>query len=245
MTRKLSEPNSIIAAIIFAFGYEESYKTIIASQFPSKVSEDPRIGLSPTDTQSRTLLGLDLQYWIQSQSQNLEYYGSGNFLLVCLEGLLRIDLENLPTHIIRSNMDLRDIESMPMSLKNLWSDARAQLDLYRKSIIALPDFVRRNFDMSKPASENAYQQILALCQRCIQYLEITESQQKDILDLIRSEKATEMAELSIQESKRVMLRKSEFLLFLNPQMLNTLCSDSACLHFHSNILSSKYLWNEC
>ena len=205
-----------LLAIVFAFCpfnvHGAYHQTLLLPPSPSKFARDlghltaPRA--PPPPSQRRDPVQ-DLQYWIKTQSVNLDSYGSGNFLLACLEGLLRVDFENLPIDIMRNTRLVNEVLTEDTSMRDLWFDVRAQLDLYRQSILALPDFVSQNFDMSNAGSEKAYESILGLCRRCIQCLEITESQHRDILELLRSEKATEMAELSIQESKRVMLREFE------------------------------------
>ena len=108
---------------------------------------------------------------------------------------------------MQNNRSFDDIKKMDISPKSVWSNIRAHLDLFRRSKLALPEFLHHNFEMSNTVSEKACETILALCQRCVQDLEIVEAQHRDIIDILGTEKATEMAMLSIQESKRVMLCK--------------------------------------
>ena len=185
---------------------------MLSPQSPSQVSHHLSLFSTPNDPpqpSQREKLGQDLQYWIETRSVTPGLDGIDTFLLACLEGLLRLDLENLPRDIMQDYTLLNEVLRMGVPMRYLWSDIRAHLDLYRRSLLALPDFMHRNFEIDNLMSQKSYDTILALCRRCIEGLEITESQHKDILELLRSEKATEMAELSIQESKRVMLCKSK------------------------------------
>ena len=92
--------------------------------------------------------------------------------------------------------------------REFWNGLRDEIGRHRVTLQALPEFVETNFDMSKKSLIELYGNIGAQYERHLKEQEIIESRLKDQIDILSSSKATEMAELSIKESRRVMLCKS-------------------------------------
>ena len=86
-----------------------------------------------------------------------------------------------------------------------WNRFRNKIDAYRATLLALDAFVSENFYM-KEYPEACKKLSLRYTQH-IQELELVASYANDQLNMMSSAVATEMAQISIKESKRVMLRE--------------------------------------
>ena len=119
--------------------------------------------------------------------------------MICLEALVHNQLshgEILPRSDSSSEL-----------LKKNWSDLRDRLDYSRQMIINLPDFIFDNFGTEVEKLTQARSRMIHLWEKYCKRLEIAEARIRDEINMKSSERATEMAQISIQESKRVMLRK--------------------------------------
>lgn len=155
--------------------------------------------------------------WIYDAASTRGRYGAGNTLFACLEALLRchqskapsgvpmlMDLEVPYSHPRYEHDQDRDFDYEPPLLLD---KLRHEIDSRRAVLNALPEFVRRNFDIEDPRIRIALDSVGSTYGRWTRELEIEEASFRDRLNVISTGKSTEMAELSIRESKRVLLRK--------------------------------------
>jgi hypothetical protein len=92
----------------------------------------------------------------------------------------------------------------------LWNQLRDELDDRRRVLNTLPGFIQHNFGAVKdPAVQQALDSMVSRYGQYTRVLEIAEARLRDQIDMISSGKSNEMAERSIQESKRAILRTSE------------------------------------
>lgn len=89
----------------------------------------------------------------------------------------------------------------PMYPQILWDSLRGELDNARMFLDIFLEFVRRT------TIGDAFYRVEEKVRRHIARIELVEERLRDQLSIIGSAKGIEMAELSIQESKRVMLCK--------------------------------------
>ena len=164
-----------------------------------------------------------LQFVVQKW-QDIDHYGEKNCLMVCLELLILDQLGNPSKSILRHFQGRHDkfyrrygrqsrlnrfhlIESIPQPQEE-WKYLRSELDSHRETITGLQAFVYAHFEMEDVRSTRAYSRILQSYEKYCKELERAEARLRDQIGIMSSDRATEMAEISIQESKRVMLCKS-------------------------------------
>jgi hypothetical protein len=94
------------------------------------------------------------------------------------------------------------------TLRRQWQHFRNEVDEWRMILLWLPTFVEQNFNTADENLQKAYKLIQGTYEQYVRETELAEARMRDHLDMIDSAKGTEMAELSIYESKRVMLRES-------------------------------------
>lgn len=93
----------------------------------------------------------------------------------------------------------------PEEPQSLWHRLRDDVDERRTILHNIPEFVRCNFNTKDPSTKELLEQTKNSYEKSLRELEIAEARLKDQIDIINMGKSTEMAQLSIQESKRVML----------------------------------------
>jgi hypothetical protein len=162
-------------------------------------------------------------------------YGAGNFLFVCLEALLQLQLSITPQHIpfLRGRSwdsgRYTDYWRKPSNKapewqlipRDLWYELQTQIQTRRETLLSMPSFMAHNFRMDGDDDEDqerqstlamAYNDIKGRYERHVEWLELFVTKLKDVSDFENSEKSIAMAELSIKESKRMMLCKSRLVI---------------------------------
>jgi Mg2+ and Co2+ transporter CorA len=89
----------------------------------------------------------------------------------------------------------------------LWNELRTELDDAKGVLRSLPGFVNQNLNKAESNLKERLEWMQLLFERYVTKVESVEQRFRDQLTIIASAKWVEMAELSIQESKRVMLCK--------------------------------------
>jgi hypothetical protein len=155
---------------------------------------------------------------IESKTQ----FGPGNFLYICLAALLELHLSTAPTSVFLSGWfdgrqgitrkyrrnGLRTInESIPVSRYSDkgWSELRMELDHQRHTLRWMTRFFKRHLDYKNKDLQAAFKDIRERFKLRVQDLEQFESQLRDELASEGIDRSIRMAEMSIRESKRVML----------------------------------------
>lgn len=132
-------------------------------------------------------------------------------LFVCLEGLLRIDMVAiLSWHMKRHSSAYSKPQSLLYAISEVrqeWDNFRNKIDAYRATSTALDGFVAEHSN-TKECPDSCRKLSLRYAQH-IQELELVGSHANDQINMMSSVVATEMAQISIKESKRVMLCKEE------------------------------------
>jgi hypothetical protein len=88
-----------------------------------------------------------------------------------------------------------------------WEGLQCEIQMRRETLLALPDFVSSTFDMAFETSDmrKAYASIKNRYERHVQCLELSASRLKETLDIKSSAKNIAMGEVTVKESKRLML----------------------------------------
>jgi hypothetical protein len=149
-------------------------------------------------------------------------FGHGNFLYVCLAALLELHLSTAPTSIFQSGLyngyqglmrkyrtNLGSLTNKPLLVSVYpdmgWGELRMELDHQRHTLRWMTRFFKRHFDYSNEDLQAAFEDIRERFKLRIQDLEEVESQLRDQMASEGINKSIRMAEMSIRESKRVML----------------------------------------
>ncbi|RYO65534.1 hypothetical protein AA0116_g2903 [Alternaria tenuissima] len=155
---------------------------------------------------------------IESKTQ----FGPGNFLYVCLAALLELHLSTPPTsvfhfedsrwrrvmmHKYRGNCLKTTNEPLPLGTypDMGWSQLRTELDHQRYTLRWMTRFFKRYLDYSNEDLQAAFEDMRERFKLRVQDLEEVESQLRDQMASEGINKSIRMAEMSILESKRVML----------------------------------------
>lgn len=205
-----------------------------------------------------------LRCWILNKSTAAEKYGPGNFFFVCVEALLREHLAITPRRITL-DFDPRNGRIHPLlngythwerwygsDPRTLWHALQNQVDNGRMILRQLPAFLEDNFDFKEHSLQSNFQAIRSVFERYVEEWETAELRLRTYIDDVSSLKTTEMAERSIAESKRVILRKfnihaleviSVFSYRIGPAHVSHLCSNGLCIHFSTALSRSIDIWN--
>lgn len=154
-----------------------------------------------------------LRDWIIDKGQDIQAYGEGNFLFVCLEALLRL-------HAVATSPDDIDFIYRPQTMSGVpdntiesWrrTSATFRLDLsnYQEALLALQDFVPENFRSKDRTFAVVFDRVYAKYARHVKRLEQADFRLKEQVNTEHATIATNMAQISIKESKRMMLSKSQ------------------------------------
>jgi hypothetical protein len=152
--------------------------------------------------------------YARKRSSNLQVYGENNFLFTALEWLLRL-------HIVQLHFELSSPHSPEMAYKdrfhygkweieNLrlrWQEIRDALMSCKKILLMLPQFIDQAYNSRDKKFMQTYQDIITEYEAYVKELENLELYLKDRISLMSPELTVEMADLSIKESKRVLLCK--------------------------------------
>ena len=159
--------------------------------------------------------------FVSERIEDVGQYGDGNFLLVCVEALLSIQSCNPPWCI--SLIDHENGDSWGRytgerlfedSHQQRWAELRDELDSHRETLLWLAYFIKTNFNLEETKAKIACSGLQGNFERFVKEVEIAEVRSRDQIGILSSRKATEMAQMSIAESKRVMIRESDRIMIL-------------------------------
>jgi hypothetical protein len=182
---------------------------------PSQIRGKSRNELDHLSSQSDLWL---VQRFITSGVGFKNRFGSGNFLYVCLAALVEIHLSSAPQNV--PYIDWRGVgsylfyeyrgvssdEKLPTSPDRALTQLRMELDYQRTTLRWIGRFFRKHFVDENKDLQTAFHDIKERFTLRVQDLEQSESQLRDHLAAEGIKKSYHMAEMSIRESKRVMLR---------------------------------------
>ena len=150
------------------------------------------------------------------------YFGAGNFLYVCLAALTELHLSTAPCYVPHVEQE-GDDPKMPLkyrgrylvdkktavtqmhSSSDLWIALREEVDEQRTALRWISRFSRKHFDHKNQNLQADFDDIMERFTLRVQDLEQSESQFRDYLAVEGTRNSILMAEMSIRESKRVML----------------------------------------
>jgi hypothetical protein len=159
-----------------------------------------------------------LREWIIMQTQKDNLSRHGNVIFLCLEALLHLHMSTTLSHTscltsrygplgpfndFGSDMSGNVDQHTRMS----WEGLQSEIQMRRETLLAIPDFMNNTFDMAQETGDmrKAYASIRNRYERHIQCLELSASRLKETLAIKSSAKNIAMGEVTIKESKRLML----------------------------------------
>ena len=171
---------------------------------------------------------------ISTEGQIYEEHGTKSIPVLCLRGLLRLHIlsmhslqESKPRlrvrHFARGsdlvlNQQLdqgcrdglfRQPSALPLAeMQHRWSLLRHEVVSCRETLLFLPNFLSRINKMEDEDIVRVIEETMGEYKFQVKRLEMTESLTKDEISMMSSAVTTEMAQISIKESKRVMLCES-------------------------------------
>jgi len=158
--------------------------------------------------------------WLFSATSNINRYGSNNFLFACVEALVYWHISHAPSTPEFGDLDdkitpkfyatwkLSYYFSSPDDLPQyIWNRLRNEADERQAILDTLPLFVHENFNSDDASFKRAYKTLEMKVERCTKEVTLAEGKLRDQISIVSTIKSTEMAEISIEESKRVMLCK--------------------------------------
>ena len=168
---------------------------------------------------------------ISTEGRIYEEYGTRSIPVLCLRGLLRLHI--LSMHSLQESRprlrvghfatgsDLvldqdrnqgfrkglfKQPSALPVAeMQHRWSLLRHEVVSCREHLLSLPNFVSCIIKPEDEAIVRVYQETMGEYEIQVKRLEMTESLAKDEIGMMSSAITTEMAQISIKESKRVML----------------------------------------
>ena len=206
---------------------------MFASKRPSQMREGPKENSNYHARHYRKSL---VERYITEAIESKTQLGPGNFLYVCLAALLELHLSTAPTGVLhyeafgmneyqimmrryRKNFSSKNNTDVPLSVIRYpdlgWSQLRIELDHQRHTLRWMTRFFRTHLDYRNKGLQAAFEEIRERFKLRVQDLEQVESQLRDRMateDIVNGKR---MAELSIRESKRAMLRMLPVLPFLS------------------------------
>jgi hypothetical protein len=100
-----------------------------------------------------------------------------------------------------------DQTNTAVDTRTLWPRLRTEVDERRSTLLWMPRFVDQHFDLKNAEMQAAYNDVKERFELHFKDLELAKLRLRDHIGIESSQKSTEMAEQSIRESKRVMLRE--------------------------------------
>jgi hypothetical protein len=163
-----------------------------------------------------------VERYITEAIETTAQFGPGNFLYVCLAALLELHLSTAPTSVFQSRMfdehqelmrryydSRRATTNEPFPVSDYpdmgWSRLRMELDHQRHTLRWMTRFFKRHLDYRNKDLQAAFKEIRERFKLRVQDLEQVELQLRDQLATKGIDKSIRMAEMSIRESKRVLL----------------------------------------
>ncbi|KAH6865932.1 hypothetical protein BKA58DRAFT_229750 [Alternaria rosae] len=172
-----------------------------------------------------------IQRFITSGIGADNFFGPSNFLYVCLAALLELHLSTAPLDVpyiakyqFQSQMRSAYYKSRTTGVKDdrgayespsrIWIRVRMELDEQRTTLRWMIQFFREHFNHLDEDLQAALNDIMERFKFRVQDLEQCESQLRDHIAAEGTSKSIHMAEMSIRESKRVMLLTALAFIFL-------------------------------
>lgn len=196
---------------------------MFSSKRPSQTRERSTQNVNgKSDLHRRCYRKLLVERYITEAIESKTQFGSGNFLYVCLAALLELHISTAPTSILqfgefisregfmnryrRNNLQTAN-EPLPVSdyPDKGWSRLRTELDHQRHTLRWMTRFFKRHLDYRNKDLQAAFKEMRERFRLRVQDLEQVESQLRDQLANEGIDRSIRMAEMSIRESKRVML----------------------------------------
>jgi hypothetical protein len=139
-------------------------------------------------------------------------HGPDAFRFACVEACVELTSSIVPVLPRSVNWDgpfySGESGGHPQDPQELWRSMREELDDAKNFSRKLTQYSTRHFNIKDTAINDAFMRTQSLYQYYVSQLESEEGRLRDQLSIIASAKGIEMARLSIQESKRVMLCKT-------------------------------------
>ena len=218
-----NETSQVIPAIFLPLASLEAQEVEVAKQNPSLLDD-----LHGTGDSMKWLLGMADGEQSRFKTDSIPLLCTIGLLrlhFVFLESLqegrprLRVDTSWLGVSLKLSQQDQQASEfsfdqpsTFPIAeLQRRWSLIRDTLVSCQEDLEMLPRFAVEFLDVKKKDSARVYQRITEDYRRYTDRLSTTELLVKDQIGMISSAITTEMARISIKESKRVMLCKSAYI----------------------------------
>lgn len=154
---------------------------------------------------------------ITRQVRQTSHLGPHNHLFACLEVLLRYQVMEIPKSIPAFDVEAKSMEdilylefsepddpSPGRSPYEYWNELQSEIQQKQETLLALPGFIRQALDTEQPELMAAINDITDQYSRHVQWLELICARLKNTMDLASSMKSTEMAKITIAETKRMM-----------------------------------------
>ena len=199
---------------------------------------------------------LFVAHCIAHHGRNREIHGPGNFLCVCLEALTLLEMDeerffdtrNKVKSRFANTLDLEPRLAETLEVTQEWTSLSSHLESSKYLHSQLSGFVSENPEMTGGGERCGL--ILSKCKPYIEKLKDLETYLNENIDKRTSIVTARMAELSIKESKRVMLCMSNpgFLVISTWAGFTDLTplsfSDIPGFYFPPNISNWYSFWNE-
>ncbi|KAI4647230.1 hypothetical protein J4E81_009723 [Alternaria sp. BMP 2799] len=172
-----------------------------------------------------------VQKYITTAEHSKNIFKPGTFLYICLAALLELHLSFAPMHVVdisteglgvRVPLKYRgyyDVTTQKFSAQHIdpergWSRLRGELDEERATLSWMTRFFRKYFDHDDQDLQAAFGDIKEQFELRVQRMERAEAQLRDHMASRGISQSCRMAEMSIRESKRVMLLTALAFVFL-------------------------------
>jgi hypothetical protein len=155
-------------------------------------------------------------------------FGPSTFLYFCLASVLELHLSSAPKnepyigpnclnprvknkYLGAYNEVTNERQTTDVNVERMWAELRWELDEQRTTLRWMTRFFQKHFDYGNDNLRAAWEDIRERFKLRVQDLEQSEAQLKDHVTMQGISKSYNMAEMSIRESKRVMLCMSSVL----------------------------------
>ncbi|KAH6862979.1 hypothetical protein B0T12DRAFT_400939 [Alternaria alternata] len=222
---------------------------MFSSKRPSQMLDGPN---QTTNDRLRHYRKSLVERFITEAVESKSQFGPGNFLYVCLAALLELHLSTAPMDVFYSGLigghmgsthkyrSFQGATNESLSVRNFpdmgWSRLRMELDHQRHTLRWMTRFFKRHFDYRNKDLQAAFKEVRERFKLQVQDLEQVESQLRDQIASEGVHKSISMAEISIRESKRVMILTALAFIFLPISlassvygMVRPLCYLLACI----------------
>jgi hypothetical protein len=240
--------------------------TPLASHGMSMFQQERPSQVTQVDSDAKTpVLSEDLNtsliyIYIVAHANDLDIYGPGNALFLSLAALVELHLSKPPlkepffTGLFTPWLDdvvkqkyyseaVNGKDGLSVEIRLLSSRLRSHVDEQRMMLRRMPRFVKKLLDTQQISLKDALNELVEGFELNLQDLELAEIRLKDQIAIQSFEQSTNMAQASIRESKRVMLRKYFHSIYYKITVSDLLRSDCSCIHFCTVFDGIFNLWN--